>query len=104
MSSEGKICPQCGKDIGFSTIMMAGLPTMMKCKFCKTKIKYEKIPWLLLLTCAIIYFMLVYVILNVLFNLGVGLVISLLLIFLLWQPFEIVLAWYLRKNGSLTLK
>ena len=37
---DGKHCPACGKDIGFMSVAMAPLPHLVKCRHCKTKLRY----------------------------------------------------------------
>jgi hypothetical protein len=38
--SDGKHCPACEKDIGIWPVLLAGLPTRVRCPHCKTRLTY----------------------------------------------------------------
>lgn len=37
---DGKHCPGCGKDIGVWPVLMAGLPTWVRCPHCRARLSY----------------------------------------------------------------
>ena len=38
--SDGKHCPDCGQDIGIWPVFSAGLPSRVRCPFCKSRLSY----------------------------------------------------------------
>jgi len=106
---NGKNCPSCNCDIGMVAIIKAAWPTRIKCPSCKTNITYKPLPLLLLSICLILYFSIIlFLILNSdnLFQQlgGYGLIVELIFIVLLWQPFEIVIAKHLREKATLVIR
>jgi hypothetical protein len=117
MASEGKFCPSCNKDIGIWAIVKLGWPTMLKCPHCKTRLKYES--WQIPLTILSIVLYIPIVILVTFESLTIvvkyyspvstlkligGGIFSLTLNFLVWQLFELLIAYRLRNNSKLVIK
>ena len=39
--SDGKHCPACREDIGILTVVLATLPTLIRCPHCRTRLAYR---------------------------------------------------------------
>lgn len=106
---SGKNCPSCSQDIGMMAIIKSGFPSKIKCPHCNTAIKYKPFPWLFTSFLAITYFCFLVIVIPITYivleNLG-GLapVVRIIVIALLWLPFEIALGKYLRAKCNLELK
>ena len=46
--SDGKHCPACGKDIGLWAVLLAGLPSHIRCRHCQARLTYGNSVLLLL--------------------------------------------------------
>ncbi|MCK5851920.1 hypothetical protein KAH27_02720 [bacterium] len=102
-------CPNCKKDIGVWSIYKAGLPNMIKCPHCKSKLRYEPSGWkMVLISYAIsipIFAAIYFFVSNCLSLSKNGQIIAMvLLIFLAWTPFEIYFVRRLRSKHELLLK
>ncbi len=109
MNEQGSKCPNCKNDIGLWTVMKAPLPNMMRCPHCKIKLKYEKTEWKLTLLCLIIYLFIVYIVFsNMKFLYIISFfqmsIIVMVICIVIWQPFEVILALYLKRNQKLVIK
>lgn len=101
-------CPSCNTDIGFLAVFKAGLPNWVKCSSCKAAVKYSPFPWLFTAACVVFYAVLLYFTfseLNSFFSRFISseFVVEVLVIFILWVPFELALCIYLRKNCKVVL-
>ncbi len=108
MNEQGKICPICNKDIGIWTVIKTPLPNMMRCKNCKSKITYEKKGYLIIFISSLVYVALLvatFHLFNVLdrFSLVQSVVIWAIICILYWQPFEVIIAIYLRRTQKLII-
>lgn len=108
MNPDGRLCPNCNNDIGLWAIIKAWLPTKLKCPHCKTKLTYE--PWQipLVILCIILYITLLIAlswVTNILIlNIIYFILTWALLCIALWQPFELLIAYYLRNKSKLKTK
>ena len=104
----GKLCPNCNKDIGIMSVYRAGSPTRIKCPHCKSRLYYKPFPWVLGVVLISIYLAIVlfFADMNIFSSNFDALSFSkeILLIFVLWQPFDLVITLYLRKNAILCVK
>ena len=103
---KGTHCPNCNTDIGTAAIIKAAWHTRIKCPHCNTRLVYKPTPWLMLLLYILIYAFLVFLFLTSTSsseqdNSSIGFILNLVIIFLLWQPFEFIIAKYLRKTREL---
>ncbi|MCJ8311625.1 MAG: hypothetical protein HRU38_02825 [Saccharospirillaceae bacterium] len=102
-------CPECEKDIGFFAVFKAGLPSLIKCPFCKTAVKYNSFPWVVMSVCVFIYVFLLYFTF-IAFNqftltyISMEVIVEITALLVLWIPFEIAIVFYLRKNYKIELK
>ena len=102
---KGKICPNCGKDIGILDIMLAGLPNRIKCPHCKSRVKYQNASLFLsiLLVIGLLLVVLVHPLVKKM-NISpqpLEFIVFIFSVWLLWQPFEFIAALYLRSNKVL---
>ena len=102
-SVSGKHCPNCREDIGTFAIMKAGLPNLIKCPHCKEKLKFKPFPFLLVGVLTLIYFFCVLWLSPPPLN-ATNIIILCVLAYVLWQPFEYIIAKYLRAKSQLHLK
>ncbi|MCK5517037.1 MAG: hypothetical protein KAI39_09205 [Desulfobulbaceae bacterium] len=109
MNEQGKQCPACKLDIGIWPILKAPLPTMMRCPHCKVPVQYDESGWGVILIVIVMIMPIIYIIgsnMNFIYTMnplpmaaiigGTGL--------LIWLPFELLMAFYLRKNQELIIK
>ncbi len=106
---EGKHCPGCGKDIGVWAIIKASLPSKIRCPHCKVALHYARLPWLWLavsLSCALVLMPLAVATLYGVMEPhgGSNVLLNLLVMALIWLPFEVALAYRMRSRGTLQLK
>ena len=104
-TGEGKICPNCGKDIGILGIMLAGIPNRIKCPHCKSRVKYQN-TFLVIAILFIIGLILVVLIHPLVKKLHISpqpleFIVYIFSVWLLWQPAEFFAALYLRSNKVL---
>jgi hypothetical protein len=108
--SDGKHCPACGKDIGVWPVLLAVLPTRVRCSHCRARLTYGKSLMLLLgvttavalLVVASCYIVSLYLGTKLLYNnpakfFGVATALFLAL----WIPVEAAFALYVRNRGVL---
>ena len=102
---DGKHCPACGKDIGVWPVLMAGLPTWVRCPHCRARLSYGSsglmvallFAFFLALILAACYFAQRHYAANeirfyvLLATIVVG----------AWLPVELLAAVYLRRHGKL---
>ena len=104
-SGDGKHCPACGKDIGIWSVLLAGLPTWVRCPHCRARLSYGNAAVLvgllfgvlLLLSGAAFYFAKQHYSANearFFMVLGVSVV-------AVWLPIELAAALFLRYRGKL---
>ena len=106
---NGKICPSCSKDIGVLAIIKAGFPSKVKCPHCNSKVIYKPFPWLFASLLTLIFFGVLVITIPITYSAfenlgGLAPIARLIVIALLWLPFEIILAKYLRQKSNLELK
>jgi hypothetical protein len=102
---DGKHCPACGKDIGIWPVLMAGLPSWVRCPHCRARLSYGNTGFivtmlfgLLLLLCgAAFYFAKQHFSAHEIrfFILLAVIVVA------LWLPIELAATLYLRSRGKL---
>ena len=103
--SDGKHCPGCGKDIGIWPVLIAGLPSWVRCPHCKARLSYGRsgalvlglFGLLLLVSFAVFYLV------GRRHSAG-GLSFHIFLVFLVlaaWVPVEFAATMYLRRHGEL---
>ena len=102
-------CPNCQKDIGVWSIYKAGLPNMLKCPHCKSKLKYQPSGWKMVIISSIIvipiFLIVIYLVReHVALSKSLQFLVSLGVMLVAWTPFEIYFAWKLRKDHELVLK
>jgi len=107
---SGKNCPNCSKDIGIMAIVKAGLPSRMKCPHCRTSVLYKPFPWVFTTFLVILFFIILITLIPVTYIpsfeslSGLAPFVRIMLIGLLWLPFEVILGLYIRKKCQLVLK
>lgn len=107
---SGKECPICKEDIGLLPIIKAGLPSRIKCPHCKSSIKYKSFPWIILSISVIVFIALLYISVPAIENSLEKLefyyreLLVIIYLILLWQPFELIMALYLRNKSELCAK
>ena len=103
--ADGKDCPNCGRDIGFMTLVKAPWTTRITCPHCRARLKYLDVR----------NYNIVLVAIAILIGLPAGwffvefiydgeIYLSLLIllaVLLIWFPIELVLSRYLRNNKRL---
>ena len=103
--SDGKHCPGCTKDIGIWPVLMAGLPSWVKCPHCQARLSYGGggfivaglFGLLLLLTAGAFFFARQHYTANALrFYVLLAVV-----VIALWLPVELMATLCLRKWGKL---
>ncbi len=109
MSEQGKKCPNCDRDIGLWAIIKAPVPSMMRCPHCKSPIQYDEAGWgliFILLVICLPIFSIVFSGMPSLYTMGTikMSVVVVLISLLIWLPFELILALYLRKNQKIVLR
>lgn len=102
-------CPNCQKDIGVWSIYKAGLPNMLKCPHCKSKLKYQPSGWKMVIVSLIIaipiFAIIIYLVREHLaLSKFLRLLVSLGAILVVWAPFEYYFARKLRRDHELVLK
>jgi hypothetical protein len=100
--ANGKICPACGKDIGIRAIVVAGLPSRIRCPHCRTLLRYDGALALMALPFAIVIGAAL-IIHEVAVDVGMaspGLIVV-VLVLATWVPVELLLALYLRDHRTL---
>jgi hypothetical protein len=104
-SGDGKHCPACGKDIGIWPILMAGLPSWVRCPHCRARLSYGKtgvlvallFGLLLLLNGAAFYFARQHYSAH---EARFFMVLAVIVV-ALWLPVELAATLYLRRHGKL---
>ncbi len=100
--SDGKHCPQCNEDIGLWPIVSAGLPTRIRCPWCRASLAYRKV-----LGVNATLAMVLVVILTGSYGLFAGRPSAgptwALIALVAWVPVEILVAWFLRNRRQLFL-
>jgi len=104
-SGDGKHCPECGKDIGIWPILMAGLPSLVRCPHCRARLSYGNASvmvallfgLLLLLSGGAFYFARQHYSANE----GRFFIALAVIVIALWLPIELAATLYLRRRGKL---
>jgi hypothetical protein len=103
--NDGKHCPGCGKDIGIWPVLLAGLPTWVRCPHCRARLSYGNCGLLvaglfgvlLLMSGGAFYFARQHYAANeVRF-----LVLLAVILVVVWLPVELLATLYLRRWGKL---
>jgi hypothetical protein len=104
-TDDGKHCPSCGQDIGIWPILLAGLPSWVRCPHCKSRLTYGNtgllitllFALLLLLSGAAFYFAKQH------YSAHEARFFILIAVILLafWLPIELAATLYLRRCGRL---
>jgi DNA-directed RNA polymerase subunit RPC12/RpoP len=108
--SDGKHCPACGKDIGVLAVLLAGMPTRIRCPHCKARLTYGSSVLLVLGVMTLValatvascyavsrYFGARYSFTDPVkfYGVAIGLVLG------LWIPIELAFTVYMRRRGVL---
>jgi hypothetical protein len=104
-SGDGKHCPACGKDIGLWTVMLAGLPSWVRCPHCRARLSYGNASMivallfglLLLLSGGVFWFARRHYPINE----GRFFIALAVIVVALWLPIEMLATLYLRRCGKL---
>ena len=104
-SGDGKHCPACGKDIGIWPVLMAGLPSWVRCPYCRARLSYGNtgvivtllFALLLLLSGVAFYFAKQHYSANE----GRFFIALAVIVVALWLPIELIATLYLRRRGKL---
>lgn len=103
---SGKLCPVCQKDVGIWSIIKAPLPSQIHCPHCASRLKYRgnHLPMIALSIVAFLAILFVVVsatnIIHTMASWLAAILIS-LLCGMLWLPFELFFALYLRSKFKL---
>lgn len=104
-SGDGKHCPACGKDIGIWPVLMAGLPSWVRCPHCRARLSYGNagvmvallLGLLLLLSGAAFYFAKQHYSANE----ARFFILLAVIVVAVWLPVELAATLYLRSRGKL---
>ncbi|HEY2411121.1 MAG TPA: hypothetical protein VGI40_02705 [Pirellulaceae bacterium] len=104
-SGDGKHCPACGQDVGIWPVLMAGLPSWVRCPHCRARLSYGNtgliitllFALLLLLSGAAFYFARQHYHAN---DTRFFILLAVIVI-ALWLPIELAATLYLRWRGKL---
>ena len=102
--TNGKQCPACGKDIGIWAIFAAGMPSRIRCPYCRARLRYDGGSIVMGIAFAIVV-VAVLIAHEVAVDVGMarpGLFTAVLLL-ITWVPIELLLAIYLRDYRKLKM-
>ena len=102
--TNGKQCPACGKDIGIWAIFAAGMPSRIRCPYCRARLRYDGGSIVMGIALGVVVIV-VLVAHEVAVDIGMtrpGLFAAVLLL-ITWVPIELLLAVYLRDYRSLKM-
>lgn len=102
--TSGKRCPACGKDIGIWAIFAAGMPSRIRCPYCRARLRYDGGSVVMGIAFAIVVIA-VLIAHEVAVDIGMtspGFFTAVLLL-ITWVPVELLLAMYLRDHRSLKI-
>jgi len=101
-------CPKCNVDIGLASVMKAMFPNRIMCPHCGTRLTYKPVPWLMIIICAFIYTLFLILVLShtsnlELPNIFMNLAVNMVLVFLIWQPFDYLITRHLIRSCQLSI-
>jgi thiol-disulfide isomerase/thioredoxin len=104
--TDGKHCPACGKDIGYRSIVIATLPTQIRCPHCASRLAHDRVALVLLIEVLVILALVAssWWVLRALvgFTAPLALAFCVGALLLVWGLLcELVAAWFLRTRRTL---
>ena len=102
--TNGKQCPACGKDIGIWAIFAAGMPSRIRCPYCRARLRYDGGSVVMGIALGVVVIV-VLIAHEVAVDIGMsrpGLFAAVLLL-MTWVPIELLPAVYLRDSRRLKM-
>jgi len=104
----GRVCPSCGSDIGFWSVVRAGTPDRVRCRSCGTRLRYvgTAAMWValsLVLFAAGAAAVAVAATRPPLERTPAGIAVFVVVVLILVLPAELGVSWHLRRTGTLAV-